>query len=46
MIIFDVVDGIMRQFCIFKKECKNEIFNLGNNKPIKTNKMLEEIQDC
>ena len=44
--ISDVVDGIMRSISyIQKKECKNEIFNLGNNKPIKTNKMLEEIQD-
>ena len=44
--ISDIVDGIMCSISyIQKKECKNEIFNLGNNKPIKTNKMLEEIQD-
>lgn len=40
--IDDVVDGIIRAS---EYECEFEIFNLGNNHPIKLNKFIETLED-
>ena len=44
--IDDITDGILGSFkYIRNNECNNEIFNLGNNMPIKTLELLKFIED-
>ena len=44
--IDDVIDGIMQSitFLFSKQESSHEIFNLGNNNPIKTSYMLKRLE--